>query len=102
MIHDHSRKAQDSYEPHVDGVSMKSSKAPQGTKLGDYGHFSDCEDFCCEGNIFVASFQGGHHPKAARGISKRRVPERERLCFGPLERARFYRIIQTTLPVTSN
>ena len=40
-------------------------------------------------------------PQAARGISKGCVPERERPCFGPLERVRFDQIIQTTLPITS-
>ena len=67
MIHE--RKAQDICELDVDGVSMKFSKAPEGIQvstqyssyfarvlrkqLGDYGHFSDCEDFCCDGNIFT-------------------------------------------------
>jgi len=66
MIHD--RKAQDICELDVNGVSMKFSKLPKGIKvsthfscsarvlreqLGDYGRFMDCEDFCCEGNIFA-------------------------------------------------
>ncbi|KIM59625.1 hypothetical protein SCLCIDRAFT_1217575 [Scleroderma citrinum Foug A] len=46
------RKAKDNYELRIDGVSMRFSKAPEGIKLGDYGHFSD-RDFCCEGNIFT-------------------------------------------------
>ncbi|KAL4081415.1 heterokaryon incompatibility protein-domain-containing protein [Scleroderma yunnanense] len=36
----------------VDGVIMEFSPAPNGVKLGDYGHFIDPKDFCCEGNIF--------------------------------------------------
>jgi len=34
MIHD--RKAQDSYELHVDGASMKFSKAPEGVKVSTH------------------------------------------------------------------
>ncbi|KIM61303.1 hypothetical protein SCLCIDRAFT_1216075 [Scleroderma citrinum Foug A] len=32
---------------------MKFSYAPDHIKLGDYGHFTDSEDFCCEGNLFT-------------------------------------------------
>ncbi|KAL4068376.1 heterokaryon incompatibility protein-domain-containing protein [Scleroderma yunnanense] len=42
-----------SYTLLVDGVSMEFSRAPDGIKLGDYGYFTDTEDFCCEGNIFA-------------------------------------------------
>ncbi|KIM68269.1 hypothetical protein SCLCIDRAFT_1209685, partial [Scleroderma citrinum Foug A] len=37
----------------VDGVSVKFSCAPNYIKLGDYGHLTDSEDFCCEGNLFT-------------------------------------------------
>jgi len=61
------RKVQGICELDVDGVSMKFSNSPKGIKvsthfscsarvlrvqLGDYGCFTDCKDFCCEGNIF--------------------------------------------------
>ncbi|KIM59681.1 hypothetical protein SCLCIDRAFT_1217613 [Scleroderma citrinum Foug A] len=51
LIHD--RKAQNIYELDVNGVSMKFLDAPEGIQLGDYGRFTDCEVFCCEGNIFT-------------------------------------------------
>ncbi|KIM63844.1 hypothetical protein SCLCIDRAFT_1213981 [Scleroderma citrinum Foug A] len=44
---------QNSYEVLVDGVSMKFLRARSDIKLGDYGHFTDSEDFCCEGNLFA-------------------------------------------------
>ncbi|KIM56529.1 hypothetical protein SCLCIDRAFT_1220331 [Scleroderma citrinum Foug A] len=31
---------------------MSFSYTPYDIKLGDYGHFRDYEDFCCEGNLF--------------------------------------------------
>ncbi|KAL4072751.1 heterokaryon incompatibility protein-domain-containing protein [Scleroderma yunnanense] len=40
------------YELLVDGVLMEFSLAPDGVKLGDYGHFTDSKDFHREGNIF--------------------------------------------------
>ncbi|KAL4067442.1 heterokaryon incompatibility protein-domain-containing protein [Scleroderma yunnanense] len=49
----HSRSEWNWYELLVDGISMKFSTAPDGIKLGDYGHFMDSKDFRCEGNIFV-------------------------------------------------
>ena len=68
MIHNGNAQG---YELYVDWFPMKFSKAPADIKvnthvfhalpesslreqLGDYGHFTDCEDFCCEGNIFTA------------------------------------------------
>ncbi|KAL4070098.1 heterokaryon incompatibility protein-domain-containing protein [Scleroderma yunnanense] len=42
----------DAYWLRVDGVSFRFSRAPDGTKLGDYGYRTDCKDFRCEGNIF--------------------------------------------------
>ncbi|KAL4070123.1 hypothetical protein V8B97DRAFT_2110139 [Scleroderma yunnanense] len=36
----------------VDGVYFEFSRAPDGTKVGDYGYLTGCEDFRCEGNIF--------------------------------------------------
>ncbi|KAL4082080.1 heterokaryon incompatibility protein-domain-containing protein [Scleroderma yunnanense] len=52
MICDNLRKLQDRYTVRVDGVTMVFSLAPNGIKLGDYGHFTDSSGFCCEGNIF--------------------------------------------------
>ncbi|KIM51151.1 hypothetical protein SCLCIDRAFT_33691 [Scleroderma citrinum Foug A] len=40
-----------SYE--IDGVPGHFSVAPDGTKLGDYGHFTDSKKFCCKGNLFA-------------------------------------------------
>ncbi|KIM61740.1 hypothetical protein SCLCIDRAFT_867081 [Scleroderma citrinum Foug A] len=37
----------------VDGVSMNFSYTPNNVMLGDYGHLTDSEDFCCEGNLFA-------------------------------------------------
>ncbi|KAL4068453.1 heterokaryon incompatibility protein-domain-containing protein [Scleroderma yunnanense] len=37
----------------VDGISMKFSPAPDGIRLGDYGHFTDSDGFRQEGNIFT-------------------------------------------------
>ncbi|KAL4075403.1 heterokaryon incompatibility protein-domain-containing protein [Scleroderma yunnanense] len=37
----------------VDGACKEFSQAPKGIKLGDYGHFTDSKNFCCEGNIFA-------------------------------------------------
>ncbi|KAL4070122.1 heterokaryon incompatibility protein-domain-containing protein [Scleroderma yunnanense] len=42
----------DAYWLKVDGIHFRFSRAPDGTKLGDYGYLTDCEDFRCEGNIF--------------------------------------------------
>ncbi|KAL4070100.1 hypothetical protein V8B97DRAFT_2047969 [Scleroderma yunnanense] len=44
----------DAYWLEVNGFHIRFSRAPDGTKgqLGDYGYLTDCEDFCCEGNIF--------------------------------------------------
>ncbi|KAL4069912.1 heterokaryon incompatibility protein-domain-containing protein [Scleroderma yunnanense] len=42
-----------SYTLLVDGISMSFSRAPNGIKLGDYGYFTDSEDFLCEGNVFA-------------------------------------------------
>ncbi|KAL4082132.1 heterokaryon incompatibility protein-domain-containing protein [Scleroderma yunnanense] len=43
----------DSYPLCVDGAYMEFSRAPSGIKLGDYGYFTDSENFSCEGNIFA-------------------------------------------------
>ena len=67
MILDRQRKY-GSYE--IDGVPSNFSDAPDGIKvsihafhtysvltsreqLGDYGHFTDSKEFCCEGNFFI-------------------------------------------------
>ncbi|KAL4062249.1 heterokaryon incompatibility protein-domain-containing protein [Scleroderma yunnanense] len=42
----------DPYGLRVDGVNFTFSRAPDGTKVGDYGYLTDYEDFCCEGNVF--------------------------------------------------
>ncbi|KAL4070199.1 hypothetical protein V8B97DRAFT_545361 [Scleroderma yunnanense] len=39
----------------VDGVSTELSLGYNGIKVGDYGYFTDSEDFCCEGNILTDS-----------------------------------------------
>ncbi|KAL4070167.1 heterokaryon incompatibility protein-domain-containing protein [Scleroderma yunnanense] len=44
---------QSSYILLIDGISMEWSLAPKGIKLGDYGHLTDSEEFCYEGNIFT-------------------------------------------------
>ncbi|KIM59902.1 hypothetical protein SCLCIDRAFT_978836 [Scleroderma citrinum Foug A] len=48
----HCPSKQPSYELLIDGVSMKFSYARNDIKLGDYGHLTHSEDFCCEGNLF--------------------------------------------------
>ena len=70
IVHDCPRKKQDTFELLADGVSMEFSLAPSGIKvnthafhtftvlvlreqLGNYGHFTDSEDFFCEGNLFA-------------------------------------------------
>jgi len=67
MIHYFPTK-QDGCELLMDGVSTIFSYTPDDIKvsthtfdtlrvlrdqLGDYGHFTDSEDFCCEGNLFT-------------------------------------------------
>ncbi|KAL4081390.1 heterokaryon incompatibility protein-domain-containing protein [Scleroderma yunnanense] len=37
----------------VGGISMKFLPAPKGIKLGDYGHFTESDNFRCEGNVFI-------------------------------------------------
>ncbi|KAL4066337.1 hypothetical protein V8B97DRAFT_2025488 [Scleroderma yunnanense] len=49
------RKLQSFYMKHKNGVSMTFFPAPDGIKVGDYGYFTDSDDFCCEGNIFSIS-----------------------------------------------
>ncbi|KAL4072833.1 heterokaryon incompatibility protein-domain-containing protein [Scleroderma yunnanense] len=53
----HSLNKQELYKLSMDKVTMDFSLAPNGTKLGDYGHFTDLGHFKYEGNIF-AHFQG--------------------------------------------
>ncbi|KIM64323.1 hypothetical protein SCLCIDRAFT_1213422 [Scleroderma citrinum Foug A] len=50
MILDQPRKY-GSYE--IDGVPGNFSAAPDGIKLGDYGHLMDSKEFCCEGILFA-------------------------------------------------
>ncbi|KAL4082154.1 heterokaryon incompatibility protein-domain-containing protein [Scleroderma yunnanense] len=40
-------------ELRVNGVMMKFLVAHDGVELGDYGYFTDSDEFCCEGNIFA-------------------------------------------------
>ena len=64
----HCPTKQDGCELLMDGVSTIFSYTPDNIKvgthtfdtlrvlreqLGDYGHFTDSEDFCCEGNLFT-------------------------------------------------
>ncbi|KIM56532.1 hypothetical protein SCLCIDRAFT_1220339 [Scleroderma citrinum Foug A] len=49
----HYPSKQRNFELLVDGASTKFSCAPNGIKLGDYGHFMDSENFCCEGNLLA-------------------------------------------------
>ncbi|KIM68396.1 hypothetical protein SCLCIDRAFT_20314 [Scleroderma citrinum Foug A] len=37
----------------IDEVPSNFSDAPDGIKLGDYGHFTNSEEFCREGNLFT-------------------------------------------------
>ncbi|KIM50494.1 hypothetical protein SCLCIDRAFT_1225311 [Scleroderma citrinum Foug A] len=50
MILDQPRKYH-SYE--TNGIPTNFLTAPDGIKLGDYGHFTDPKEFCCEGNLFA-------------------------------------------------
>ncbi|KIM67995.1 hypothetical protein SCLCIDRAFT_997108 [Scleroderma citrinum Foug A] len=75
----HCPSKQDSYELLMDGVSMKFSYAPNEIKLGDYGHFTESEDFRCEGNLFAdlrslslnANVTPKHHRISERGGHQR-------------------------------
>ncbi|KAL4078659.1 heterokaryon incompatibility protein-domain-containing protein [Scleroderma yunnanense] len=50
------------YKALVDEVSVGFLPAPNGTKLGDYGRFTDSNDFCCQGNIFADLESLGSEP----------------------------------------